>query len=228
MTITTAPVTDYSDQTGIFDPSQVSTTITIIGCGGIGASILPTLLTMGLRSFVLYDGDYVEPRNLSTNLIFRPQDLYRSKVDRVKEYLEEYGENVTVTAHQEHYVDQPLSGIVISGVDSMAARKLIWENLADNDDVILYMDGRIGGQFMQLFCLEPLIGDRNDEYAKHNLFRDEDASELPCTERTVVYPAVALGTLMASYLSKWQRGQPVPFMSNLHFGGEIPQMVFIQ
>ena len=54
---------DYSDQTGFFNPAMVSETVTIIGCGGIGASVLPTLVTMGFTQFILFDPDFVEPRD---------------------------------------------------------------------------------------------------------------------------------------------------------------------
>jgi len=201
---------DYSDQSGIFNRDSVNTVVTMIGCGGIGASVLPLLVTMGFKHFCLYDKDVVEPRNIATNLIFRAQDMYRPKVDRVKQYLQEFGAE-TVTAYQEHFEGQhPLSGLVISGVDSMAARKLIWRYVVDNRNVPLYMDGRIGGVYASLLTVEPCNFDHIDWYETHKLFDDSKAAVLPCTQRTVVYPAVFLGTCMAAHLAAWSRGEQSP------------------
>lgn len=218
---------DYSDQTGFFNPAQVSTPITMIGCGGIGASVLPTLITLGFKDFVLYDGDSVEPRNVTTNLIFRPQDISRSKVGRVEEYLKEYGgSNVAVTAHNEHYTGQePLSGIVISGVDSMAARHAIWEHMsAGQEEVVFYLDGRIGGPVMTLLSFQPFDPDQADRYETHHLGSDEDVAPLPCTQRTIVHPAVTLGPFMAEYLSRWSRGEAarIPFRTDIDFSDDVP------
>jgi hypothetical protein len=210
---------DFSDQTGIFDPARVSDTVTVIGCGGIGASILPTLLTMGFKQFILFDPDTVEARNVTTNLIFRPRDLFRVKVERVREYLLEYGAE-SVEIHQELFTGQvPLSGLVISGVDTMSARKEIWEHIADNGDIPLYFDGRIGGEQFTLLTIEPFNPDHTEWYEEHWLFDDSEASTLPCTARTVVYPAVALGAFMAAYLAAWSRGERVPSQTDLNFHG---------
>lgn len=38
-------------------------------------------ITMGIRRFVLWDPDQVEPRNVASQLLFRPRDLYRPKVE---------------------------------------------------------------------------------------------------------------------------------------------------
>ena len=217
---------DYSDQAGLFNPAHVSTPITMIGCGGIGASVLPILLTMGFQEFVLWDGDSVEPRNVTTNLIFRPQDVYRPKVVRVKEHLAEYGgSDVTVTTHQEAYAGQePLSGIVISGVDSMAARRSIWPHLADNTEVPLYFDGRIGGLQTTLLAFPPFGPAQIRRYETYYLGSDENVAPLQCTQRTIIYPATTLGGFMAEYLRRWSQGNvaDVPFMTELHFGDKKP------
>lgn len=217
---------DFGDQTGFFNPRTFGTKVVVIGCGGIGASIIPTLVTMGVENFELYDGDSVEPRNVTTNLIFRRQDIGRLKVERVEEYLKEYGgSNVTVTTHDEHYTGQePLSGIVISGVDSMAARHSIWGHVSTSPEAVLYLDGRIGGLQMTLLSFQPFDPDLAERYETHYMGSDEDAAPLPCTQRTIVHPAVTLGSYMAEYLRRWSRGEVarIPFMTTLHFGDDEP------
>lgn len=197
---------DFSDQTGIFDPTGYAGGLTMIGCGGIGASVLPTIVTMGFTRYVLWDDDQVEPRNVASQLAFRPADLYRPKVEVLSEYLQAYGA-VEIETHLEKFTaNDPLEGLVISGVDSMAARKEIWQAAAWNTNVPLYFDGRIGGEHFTLLVIEPFNPDDVKWYEDRWLFDDEQAAELPCTQRAIVYPAVALGAFMASLLATWSRG----------------------
>ena len=219
---------NFSDQIGIFDPSRVDEVVTVIGVGGIGASILPTILTMGFRRFRLYDPDVVEDRNVATNLIYRSKDMYRAKVERAKEYLLD-NDALEVEIVQEYYTGQePLSGLVISGVDGMPARKEIWRHVLAGD-VFLYLDGRIGGRHASLFAIEPFNSAHIDWYEKYWLFDDEEAVDLPCTVRTVVYPAVALGACMADFLGRWSRKERMPAQVDINFAepGLFLQTVFV-
>ncbi|MDB5162181.1 MAG: adenylyltransferase [Candidatus Saccharibacteria bacterium] len=213
---------DYSDQTGFFNPDGFADTLTVIGCGGIGASILPTLVTMGFSRYVLWDDDGVEPRNIASNLIFAPGDLYRpKKVEVVKEYLLRYGAtDVQIFPRRFTAKDHLDAGIVISGVDTMAARKEIWKAVKKSD-VSLYLDGRIGGEHFTLLSVEPFDG---DWYEKEWLFDDAAAADLPCTLRAVVYPAVALGAEMAALLAGWSRGdRGIPHRIDHHLGSNFYQ-----
>ena len=178
---------------------------------------------MGFTRFILWDPDVIEDRNVTTNLIFRPQDLYEVKVERVKQYLLDNGAT-EVEIRQEAFTGQePLSGLVISGVDTMSARKKIWQHVVDGD-VFLYMDGRIGGEHATLLVVEPFNPIQVEWYEKYWLFDDEQAATLPCTARTVVYPAVALGTFMAAYLARWSRGVTPPAQTDINFAD--PEIFF--
>jgi len=214
---------DYSDQTGIFDPSKTKEVVTVIGAGGIGASVLPTILTMGFTRFRLYDSDRIEPRNVTTNLVYRAKDLYEIKVERLKEYLLDNGATEVEIVQELYTGQEPLSGLVISGVDKMSARKEIWQHVVDSD-VFLYMDGRIGGEHATLLTVEPFNAPQAEWYETHWLFDDEQAAPLPCTKRTVVYPAVALGCFMAAYLARWSRGEQMPAQTDINFAD--PEIFF--
>lgn len=204
---------DFGDQTGIFDPNRMVDGLTIIGCGGIGASALPTLATLGVRKITIWDPDAVEPRNVASQLMFYPSDIGRPKVEVARERLLAYGVDGVET--RQEYFDGTLhgdsiEGIVISAVDSMVARRQIWDGVKDNPFVTLLIDGRIGGENLVLIVIDPLNPDHVKWYEKFQLFSDDQATPLPCTQRAVVYPAVALGALMAATLAKVQRGIEVP------------------
>lgn len=205
---------NFVDQTGFFNPMTNGHTVTIIGCGGIGASILPTLVTMGFQRYVLWDLDDVKDRNMASTAIFKPADLFRPKVDVVKEYLESYGATDVQVEKRFFTADDAdlLTGIVIAGVDSMAARRVIFDAINLNPNVSLYADGRIGGEHWQLLLINPENFDHLEWYEEHYLFDDAEAAELPCTMRAVVYPAVALGANLAAMLARFSRGESVPRM----------------
>ena len=217
---------DFTDQAGFFDRDSYAGTVTIIGLGGIGASIIPTLVTMGFEDFEIWDPDVVEPRNIASQLLYRPCDLFRFKAEVCKEYLLAYGAKNVRIVKEFFTTDSPLKGgIVISGVDTMAARKVIWEAIKahqekcetnlDLSPVDFYLDGRIGGLQMSLFGVEPFDG---DWYERKWLFSDEEAAELPCGQRAIVFPAVALGAIMASYLMNYLQGEMPPKRVDFHLG----------
>ncbi len=212
MTITTEAV-DYSDQLGLFNPRSITDVITVIGCGGIGATALPILVTLGFKRFVLWEDDVVEPRNIASQLLYRPEDLYKSKAEVTRDFLLAYGAEEVEIKGRFLTADDDVEGVVIGAVDSMAARKLIWESVKRSQPEF-YLDGRIGGEHLTLFSVEPFDG---EWYEKKWLFDDSEAAPLPCAERAVVYPSAMLGSFMASQLGKWSRGVSMPKRLEFNF-----------
>lgn len=193
---------DYLRQLGILDPELFSYPITLIGCGGIGSPTALTLAKVGCSDLILIDPDSVEEHNLP-NQVFRLEDIGRSKVSACKEIIADFSP-CKVTAIQANVDHQPLAGIVISAVDSMAARRIIWEKLKFNTMVPLYIDGRIGGEVMELFTFQPFqITDI--EFYEEFMFSDEEAAELSCTARSIMYTGFVIGGLIVSQLAKWLR-----------------------
>ncbi len=199
---------DWSDQTGWFDPEKVDTTVTIIGCGGIGSNVAFELITMGFRRFVLYDDDQVEPRNLASQKAYRHSDLYRPKVEALAQVLLEHGASEVLTRHRLFTADDTIDDrIVIGGVDSMKSRHIIWEAVSNSPSVELYLDGRLSGEVAQIFAVEPFDA---DWYTEGWLFSDEKATkDGDCTMRMVVYPATMLAATMCRHLSLWYTGAAI-------------------
>lgn len=212
---------DFSDQTGIFNPHAFADDLTVIGCGGIGATALPILVTMGFSRYVLWDDDIVEPRNVASQLLYKPSDLYKPKVEVAREYLLAYGAKKVEIVKQKFTSRDTPSGIVISGVDSMTARQEIWKGIKKGISP-LYLDGRIGGQHFTLLTVEPFDA---DWYEENWLFDSARVAKLPCTERAVVYPSAALGAMMASHIAMWTRGTTPPRRVDQNFASHFFQVV---
>ena len=200
---------DYSDQLGFFDPDTFAETVVLIGLGGIGASLLPTLVTMGIRKIVIYDPDFVEERNMASQLLYSPADHYRHKAIVCEKYIRSMCPDAEVEAHVEEFTAEhtvPDGSLVIGAVDSMKARQTIW-SVVSQSNAGLYLDGRIGGEQMTLLAVEPFD---SEWYEDKWLFGDDKAVPLPCTQRAIVYPAVVLGALMCRHLAKWHKGEKLP------------------
>lgn len=199
----------YADQTDIFNPATFTWPVHVIGVGGIGSALVLPLIKLGLSSKLhLWDPDRVEPHNIPAQLIYRPTDIGKLKVEAAADTLAGFSEGKCEIVCHSEYVgpSTPLDGVVISGVDSMAARYDIWEGVRYNVEVPLYMDGRIGGEQMQLFTLNPSNYEAVVFYETEWLFPDEEGSDLPCAARTVIHPPTVLAGHIIAQLTRFARG----------------------
>ncbi len=62
-------------------------TVAVIGIGGVGSYITEALVRSGIGSFVLIDGDKIEPTNLNRQLHTNMYNIGHSKVDSMKERI---------------------------------------------------------------------------------------------------------------------------------------------
>lgn len=209
----------YADQRDIFDPSKFTWPVHVIGLGGIGSALVLPLVKLGLRSELhLWDDDAViEPHNIPAQLLYRRSDIGKPKAATAAEILEPYCEpQCTLVPHAQKVTQEtPLSGVVIGGVDSMTSRKAIWEAVQFNPEVPLYIDGRIGGEQIQLFTANPSDIDEITFYQGW-LFDDSEGAELPCAARTVIGPPVTLAGMIITQLTRFARGLPTKRFVNMH------------
>lgn len=214
---------DYSGQTDIFDPAKFAWPVHVIGLGGIGSALILPLIRLGLRSELhVWDNDVVEPHNPPAQPIYRPSDVGTPKSKAVQAFTEYMEGECTVVPHDAWVAaDTPLEGVVISGVDSMKSRTAIWQAVQANSYLVpFYMDGRIGGEQLQLLSLNPSDFDVAERYEQDWLFPDEEAAELPCAARTVIHPTQTLSGLMVANLTLFARDEryPANIIANLRKG----------
>ena len=56
--------------------------VLVVGVGGLGSAVLPYLISSGIGTVGIVDGDNVELSNLPRQVIFNEDDIGFSKVDR--------------------------------------------------------------------------------------------------------------------------------------------------
>ena len=169
--------------------------VTIIGTGAVGSFTALTLAKMGIGTLELYDSDKVEEHNLPIQ--FFPNDaMGKPKVEALKAELERLTE-IKVIAHNEDFTDQAVqSGIVISAVDSIKARKKIWRSLktvAQRAKIPYYIDTRMGAQVGKVYTV-----DMSDETARvryGQTFPDpKNVLQEACTARGIIYTVVGMAS----------------------------------
>lgn len=199
--------TRFLRQLDIISPKELERPVTIIGVGGIGSPIALALAKMGCSNMTLYDDDMVEEHNLP-NQIFREKDIDKPKVQAAKEIIKEFI-GLDVTAKNEKYTNQPLSNTVISGVDSMKVRKEIWSKIRGKPQVRLYIDARMGGELARIYAINPCDPDDIEFYEK-TLYSDDEAEQLKCTGRSIIYNVFGLASLICVLVKKKEKGEQVP------------------
>lgn len=198
---------DFLRQLDIVNPEALEMPVAVVGCGGIGSFAALALAKMGCRDLTLYDDDTVEEHNLP-NQFYRPADVGRPKVEALAESLRAF------TGVSPHPVvarvdGQRLAGIVVAGVDSMRARRALWQrSVRYRAGVQLYLDGRLGAEVIRLYAVRPADPDDIRFYGA-TLYDDAEAESAGCPAGAVVYTGLAVGCLMANQVKRFAMGQPL-------------------
>ncbi len=190
----------------VFDATQFQgLPIHIIGCGATGSRIGLSLIELGLRNLHFYDFDIVESHNLC-NQVFTSADIGSSKIEAMKRvYCEKTGNTEApdimtfnpIKVCKEPEIDIDLTGIVFLLVDTMAARREIWEEFISGKDTIpLVIETRMASSYGDINLINPLDPDQESTWLDSLI--DDDAAEVsPCGASISVGPTANIIANMA-------------------------------
>lgn len=203
-------VTDFSKQTELIKPHEHNIPIRIIGAGALGSWVAFFLLKMGFSNIHIYDFDKVEEHNLP-NQFFRESQIGETKVaatylnfnmffDEEEPRIKTYNQKVDDTnAHT-------LSGIVFSCVDSMAARKEIYELAYKYGPALCWLEGRLSLYGAYLYSLERKDQAVFEQYEK-TLYADTEAEVSACgISQTALPAAVNAASMMVMQMIEYLNG----------------------
>ena len=199
----------YLRQIDIFDPTKIKMPVSIIGAGGIGSVVTLALAKMGLTELDVYDYDQVADWNVP-NQMFRPNQIGEFKVDALKEVVKSLTD-VTILPIKRKIGDAPTEhkpggirrgGIVVSAVDSMEARSAIWEEVKMNPRYRLLVDGRLGGESIILYSVNPCDPSGVEAY-EATLHPDDEGEELSCTARSIIWTTFFMGAFVSRAIGKF-------------------------
>jgi molybdopterin/thiamine biosynthesis adenylyltransferase len=167
--------------------------ITIIGAGAIGGWTALSLAKMGFSDITVWDFDKVDIVNLNSQF-YRKKDVGFSKHIALYELIHEFTE--IKIGYQGRYEGGIFPGIVISAVDSMEVRRLIWENHAGKAIFTkAVIDPRMGAEQALLYVMDPMNPKDQEAYTK-TLYSDQEAVQERCTAKAVIYTANLLSGLV--------------------------------
>ena len=198
---------DLYRQQDLIEPDQLDIPITVVGCGGIGSFVLLALAKMGCRALAAYDDDRVEAHNIP-NQAYRLADVGRLKVEALADLVRDAA-GVPLAIRAERVREQRLQGVVVTAVDTMAARREIWlRGIRHRAAVPLYLDARMGAEVARILTVRPADPDDIRRY-EASLHADEGALVLPCTAQAIVYTGFSIAALVAGQIKKFLTGEPL-------------------
>lgn len=162
------------------------TSITFIGCGGIGSYTIPEIVRMGFTKLIVYDDDNVGPENIGVQN-FYPYEIGKNKAEALAERIKrDFDIEIKPIARRFNGNTKIVTDILISGVDSMNSRDIIWKKGAlKSRNLRLYIDGRMSSQANDVYCVDMIESDL-EQYEK-SLFSDDKALREECTAKSIPY-----------------------------------------
>lgn len=187
-------------QLDFYDPIEFDPKITIIGAGGIGSWVTLSLAKLGVHHLRVIDHDVISEHNLGTTPYIREQ-LHQKKVLALREIIRPYG--VTITAVPRRYTGGklPKTDILISTVDSMDARRLLFR-VVKTQKIPFFIDGRIGGENLRVYAIQP--GDPADrKLYKSTLVPNHRIFPMRCFGQQVMDVGLAVTSLITRAVRQW-------------------------
>jgi molybdopterin/thiamine biosynthesis adenylyltransferase len=210
-----ATIARYMRQSGIINVKDYQdNAISIVGCGAIGSTVAVALAKMGFTKFELWDFDSVEDHNLP-NQFFKEAQIGLNKAVATSSNMSEFNSDIDVDVCTMKFEKQQLKGqIVVASVDTMAARKLIFEACKRDASAVgkhlcqLYIDTRMGGLEGQIYFVD--MSDESEilNYEK-TLFSDEQAVRERCTERAIIFTVFGMASMVCCEIMKALLEQPM-------------------
>jgi molybdopterin/thiamine biosynthesis adenylyltransferase len=131
------------------------------------------------------------------------------KVDATVLMMRKIDSEVVVLTHNEKFDKQKKlsGGIVIASVDTMSARREIFDYCkAHTDSITLYVDTRMGGLEGQIYFVD--MEDKKEiENYETSLFSDDQAVRQRCTERAIIFTVLGIVSLLCCNLIKAIKNQ---------------------
>lgn len=171
-------------QSDIIPSNVLHRKITVIGAGAIGSFTVLSLAKMGFHNITVYDFDEVDDVNMSCQF-YRYTDIGKPKVEALRDLVKDFtGAEIDIV--NKAYEGGKFNGIVISAVDSMAVRKLIWDNHKNNVGTTYVVDPRMASEYAMLYTMSPNSDKDINSYEK-TLFDDSEGLTERCTARSTMY-----------------------------------------
>jgi len=197
---------DHTRHSEIYDLKNMG--VSLIGAGGIGAITGISIAKMGIGWIVIYDDDKVDDVNIPVQF-HKYSDIGRNKAyaleDTICKFTDMLNETVVPFASRVDENTDLYGDVIISAVDSIAARKNIWQAVKNFKDRY-YLDARMSAQEFHLYCVDL----KDEKMVEHydtiiNSEDDESISDEPCTAKATTFTSLFAAGHIANALKRISR-----------------------
>lgn len=207
---------DLTRQSGLIDSARAgSTTVRIVGVGAIGSHVAEVLCKMGIRCITVQDYDTVESHNLP-NQGYYLDEMGMRKVDALAgRLLRGTGAPVVVDPTKLEGATVFEEEIVVAAVDSMATRRLIYDNFLESPHSFILVDGRMGARFGQVHFVDKARPGRLSEY--EGTLHQGGLYQEPCTAKSTIFCAYGLAGVIGAFIAKYLMEEKVAKSADIDF-----------
>lgn len=206
-------------QASSFNPRRVD----IIGAGAIGSYVAYQLAKHAVTNIHVWDFDKVEEHNIC-NQLYGKNDIGKPKVEALRERIL-YDTHLEINTHNE-CVDgsQQFGTVVFLCVDSMSARKQIWQNgIKGKLGIKLMIETRIGPQFGEVYAIEPFSQTHQANW-ESTLCNDDEVMQVSACGGSVSVGATvvrAASDAVSQMINWYRRDQAIKQATPMH---KVPQL----
>lgn len=199
-------------QSDLVDENILNTYITVVGAGAIGSFTVLALAKCGFNRIEVFDNDTVEEHNIPNQ--FYPLDsIGAHKVRVLRDMVKRFtGVEMHAVMSRFNKDTTAVGGIVISAVDNMESRKIIYNKHKGFPSSRGLIDGRMGGNQLEVYTCD-MTDKKSKSFYKKTLWTDEETADVPCTQRAVIYNVLTI--------SSWIVNQVRLLLSKKHFQREL-------
>jgi len=208
---------DTTRQSGIIPDEIVQNrSVAIVGAGAIGSHVAEALCKMGIRKIRIYDFDDVESHNVANQGYFVTEIGYK-KCEALQQRLSE-GTGAEIIAEDRKFEGGETfqEDYVISAVDNMSARSDIWSSFLVSSGAKYFLDGRMGAREGSVFYVDKSNAN-SVSYYDQSLFPDEEAVQLPCTEKSTIFCAYGISSIICALVAKSIIGDEINYSVDVDF-----------
>jgi len=148
---------------GIFTSEEMSilrsSSICIIGCGGLGGHILEMLARLGIGNLTIVDGDVFDVTNLNRQILSSENNIGKSKVMEAFKRIKAINSDVAINTINEFVNSENVndiiksSDVVIDALDSIDDRRMLARACDESDKIMIH--GAIAGWYGQVSTIYP-------------------------------------------------------------------------
>jgi molybdopterin/thiamine biosynthesis adenylyltransferase len=204
---------------GLFDMKDIH--VTLIGLGGIGSWTLLGLAKMGVQHLSAYDPDTVSSENVATQLYGQGM-IGHPKTEAIGWLLSDLTQEDILEPYPYAILPSsetiPPTRFLISAVDSIHARKDIWD-VARRSMWEWYIDARMSAMSMTIHCVN--YNHREWYQALLDGQDDNQIADEPCTSKATPFTGMIAGGFVTWTVAQLYRGERVGKVLCLDLTGSL-------